>query len=424
MILTDEQSATIMAIVSSTNPVEALTGYAGTGKTSCLPYLVQALLASGREVTIAAPTNKAALVLRSKGLENATTYYRAAFRPVPTKPFKELSDWLAPKLIKTYSSVAEIKIAAKPELIARTSDDRIRAAILRHSGQSPEELQTGGAATEMGCAPMAYMEWVPKDAQEGVLVVDEASMLDVEKFEELRRVYDRIIMVGDPGQLPPVKGGSALSTVEPHHLTEIQRQAQDSGICRLAHAIRNGTPPLDLPASNDVLVHTKYIMQHGPIIVWRNDLRVSITLGMRNFAGRDQTAPEAGEWLVCRTDVALFKDMGLVKNSLYKYLSPTEVESEDGTVHRFKSPIFVEELHPKDTAPLHGECAFRFAYCMTAHTAQGSEWPSVQVVWSEYLAYKRFKPKEADQWAYTACTRAKEKLYIIAKGESPIRQAA
>jgi exodeoxyribonuclease V len=422
--LTEEQQAHITAIAASDKAVDALTGYAGTGKTTCLPYLVDALKAQDQEVVIAAPTNKAACVLRSRGLESATTYYRAAFRPVPTQQFKELSAWIGPKVAKAYGNEAEVDIGTKPELVTKTPDARIRAAIFRHSGQSPTDVETGGAATEMGCSPASHMEWVPKTSQSGVLIVDEASMLDLERFAELRGIYDRIILVGDPGQLPPVKGGSALETVEPHHLTQIQRQAQDSGICRFAHAVRNGTPLIDLLASNDVQVAQQFSPQRGPIIVWRNDRRVSLTTGIRKFAGRDPNAPEPGELMVCRTESALFKDMGLIKNGIYEYQSPTEVIAEDGAIFRFRAPIFVEELHPVDTAPRQGECAFRFAYAMTAHTAQGSEWPAVQVDWNEYVAYRRKKPQEAERWLYTAATRAKKVLYLIAKGEPPIRQAA
>ena len=53
-------------------------------------------------------------------------------------------------------------------------------------------------------------------------------------------------------------------------------------------------------------------------------------------------------------------------------------------------------------------CRFEFAYAVTCHKAQGSEFDFV-VVFDESWAFG----EEADRWLYTAITRAKEKLLII-----------
>jgi exodeoxyribonuclease-5 len=51
---------------------------------------------------------------------------------------------------------------------------------------------------------------------------------------------------------------------------------------------------------------------------------------------------------------------------------------------------------------------FEFAYAITCHKSQGSEFDFV-VVFDESWAFQ----EEQNKWLYTAITRAKEKLLII-----------
>ena len=61
---------------------------------------------------------------------------------------------------------------------------------------------------------------------------------------------------------------------------------------------------------------------------------------------------------------------------------------------------------------------FRFGYCLTAHTAQGGEWPRVFIDQNELECYAammwhREMPEGASKWAYTAMTRAREQLVFV-----------
>ena len=85
-----------------------------------------------------------------------------------------------------------------------------------------------------------------------VIIIDEMSMVDALLLHSLLRAIPegkRLILVGDPDQLPPVGPGfpfgdmirsEALPTVR---LTEIFRQAQESLIVMNAHRVNNGTLP-------------------------------------------------------------------------------------------------------------------------------------------------------------------------------------
>jgi hypothetical protein len=54
---------------------------------------------------------------------------------------------------------------------------------------------------------------------------------------------------------------------------------------------------------------------------------------------------------------------------------------------------------------------FAYAYAITTHKAQGSEWDKVLVIEEPFP----FSVEDHKKWLYTACTRAKEKLVVIAK---------
>ena len=85
-----------------------------------------------------------------------------------------------------------------------------------------------------------------------VLVVDEMSMVDLLLFRALLRAMKpgaRLILVGDPDQLPSVGAGNVFSDlirsgrIETVRLTEIFRQARQSLIVMNAHAVNQGQMP-------------------------------------------------------------------------------------------------------------------------------------------------------------------------------------
>ncbi len=93
------------------------------------------------------------------------------------------------------------------------------------------------------------------------VIVDEMSMVDLPLlYALLSAVKDdcRLVMVGDPDQLPSVGPGNVFGDlirsgrVETVRLTEIFRQAQASAIIRSAHAVNQGQlPPLRNSAGSD-----------------------------------------------------------------------------------------------------------------------------------------------------------------------------
>ena len=66
-------------------------------------------------------------------------------------------------------------------------------------------------------------------------------MVDEELGRDLLSFGRKVLVLGDPAQLPPVKGGGFFTEAEPDvMLTEVHRQAADNPIIRLSMAIREG----------------------------------------------------------------------------------------------------------------------------------------------------------------------------------------
>ncbi|MBR2521166.1 MAG: ATP-dependent RecD-like DNA helicase [Oscillospiraceae bacterium] len=84
------------------------------------------------------------------------------------------------------------------------------------------------------------------------VIMDETSMVDIELMAALLKALPegcRMIMIGDPDQLPSVGPGRLLSdvirseSINCVRLSRVFRQAQDSGIVKAAHGICSGEPP-------------------------------------------------------------------------------------------------------------------------------------------------------------------------------------
>ena len=182
---TEDQEAAYDAVYDRLARGERFTGlrgYAGTGKTYLVSRLVEQLVEEDCTVTVCAPTHKAVQVL---------------------------SDEL---------------------------------------GEAPVEMQTLHSFLGLKLEPTADGEYelVPDEARdftEGVVIVDEASMVGREEWQyiEASPMFVQWLFVGDPAQLPPVnEDPSPALDVPGPTLETIHRQAADNPILELATQIRTG----------------------------------------------------------------------------------------------------------------------------------------------------------------------------------------
>lgn len=117
-----------------------------------------------------------------------------------------------------------------------------RALVARNQQQKPRDYLGGSRVAEMK-RPRFALNPKSDAAHAKLIVLDEVSMVGEEMARDLMSFGKPILVLGDPGQLPPIQGEGAFTKTAPDiMLTEIHRQAAESAIIRLATMAREGLP--------------------------------------------------------------------------------------------------------------------------------------------------------------------------------------
>lgn len=268
-------------------------------------------------------------------------------------------------------------------------------------------------------------ESAAKDA--ALLVIDECSMVDEEIGRDLLSFRVPILVLGDPAQLPPVRGAGFFTDAEPDvMLTEIHRQARDNPIIQLATAARSGDQIQFGEYGRSRVVERgtleeEDILSASQILVGKNATRRAFNAKIRRLLGRDGVFPEEGDRVVClRND----KTCGIFNGGLFTVLDgmPRPRGRKVGMVLRSddfpdRAAIKVTVLrdffdgNPDDLdwKVRRGSQEFDYGYVLTCHKAQGSQWSDV-VIYDESGIFR----DEARRWLYTAITRASDRITLVA----------
>lgn len=371
-----------------------IAGYAGTGKSTLVKFIIAALaqecgIKPEEDVVFTSFTGKATQVLQRKGNKNVRTLHKLLYNHYP----------------------------------------------LPNGGYRRERIEDLGYK---------------------IVVVDECSMVPKSLFVDLARHEDiYIICLGDPGQLPPVNSNEDNHLLDCPHvfLDEIMRQAQESEIIQLTMKIRNGEP-IEYMKGQEVQVIKKSELNTGmllwadQVLVGTNGMRNIINDQMRQLQGKEGE-PQDGDKVIClRNYWEVFSDdaNALVNGTIgtledvyetginiapYKTTDNetrmkiinanfrTEDEqsyynlSMDKKLFKGTEPTldwktsFKMSKNPRTKNFLPME--FTYAYAITTHKSQGSEWDKVLVIEERFP----FDKEEHKRWLYTACTRAAQKLVLV-----------
>ena len=313
------------------------------------------------EAVFAAFTGKAALVMRSKGCAGATTIHALIYR-------------------------------------ASETDDGAPRFTLNQDGPA---------------------------SRAGLIVIDECSMVDADLGRDLLSFGKPILVLGDPAQLPPVKGGGFFTEVEPDiMLTEIHRQTKDDPIIRLSAEVRaGGTLAYGRYGESRVIrrneIEPGAVLAADQVLVGLNRTRRLYNGRMRELLNITAPLPVAGDRLVClRNDRA----KGLINGGLWRVesLQPMRkdfvrmtVAPEDET-GRASAKVavlrqFFEGGEQALAYPIRRESdEFDFGYALTVHKAQGSQWDEV-MLFDESYAFGEHR----NRWLYTGLTRAARRITIV-----------
>ena len=395
MILTAKQEEGLRIAVERHRAGERFTvisGYAGTGKSTLVKFIIEALQVEPCQVCYATYTGKAAQVLAKKGNKNAITLHRLLYDSFP--------------------------------------------------------LPAGGFYRKK----KPFIDY-------SVVVVDEVSMAPKELMDLLFTHNAYVICLGDPFQLPPIDKEQDNHLLDHPHifLDEIMRQAAESEIIRLTLDIREGKP-LSLFKGDEVQVLDKSSFVDGmytwadQILVATNNERHEINNFMRAKKGFVGENPCVGDKVICLRnyweDYSLSEGHDPLVNGTIGYIMdkpepfkfsvpryiymPQEIEAlaihmmsdtnqeyiasidpniiraqESALTNYDKYKLNKAKVRIGDVVPRE----FAYAYAITVHKAQGSEWNKVLVMEE---TFPRDKMEHA-RWLYTACTRASEKLVVLRK---------
>lgn len=260
--------------------------------------------------------------------------------------------------------------------------------------------------------------WSLKSGQSKLLIVDEYSMIDSALMNDLKQKADKILFLGDPAQLPPIKDGKQI--LEPDYfLDEIHRQAKDNPIVKWAHEIRQGNIPYQNMNDNDqfIVKSTDELTEEemksaDQIIVGKNKTRRHINNTMREiYAFSDvSNLPVRGEKLIQKKNN---HKEGLVNGNVFTCERNAKDWSRDSERYGLyidgkEYDIWDGDVLGKDPNKYNfysGLERVDYAYAITCHSAQGSEYDSVVIInegWGEQKL----------NWLYTAVTRAKKKVIL------------
>ncbi|TWA73969.1 exodeoxyribonuclease-5 [Azospirillum brasilense] len=349
-----------------------------------------------------------------------------------------------------YAGVGKTTIAALAiEEIQRRYKGCRKVITGAYTGKAAHRLRQKGAPDPSTIHAMIYLPKVVEGrlvfelAADGpassadLIVLDEVSMVNRELASDLRSFGKKILVMGDPGQLPPVAGAGAFTNREPDaFLSEIHRQAADSPIIRLATAARLGEPIRTGDYGADVRVavltqetqHEVY-QPRTQAICGIHRVRWTICQRARRRFGFEGPLPLKGEKLICTRNN---REEGLFNGALGIATADAEPEVRpyvDIRVHLDDEP---EPRNPLLTHPWQfaqhfdastrkpdrlekGINEFDWAYAITCHKAQGSEWPHVTIV-DDSAAFRRAGQNDAPKWLYTAITRAQAGLTLLLRG--------
>lgn len=372
--------------------VYRLFGWAGTGKTSIIQEIAFAIRAGENvpvgEVLFAAFTGKAAAVMMGKGCAPASTIHSLIYKPVP--------DPLTGKVV---------------------SFKRNDESPLRHAS---------------------------------LLICDEVSMVNEEMARDLLSFGVLILVVGDPGQLDPIRGEGFFIMDEPDSLlTRVERVAEENPLIWLATKVRNGESIKpgtygETRIYRGKSISDELILEADQLLCGMNKTRQVLNRRYRVLAGfheQDSEFPVRGDRLM---GLKNNKDTGVLNGTQWHCDAP--VIKRISRLRDFRNPSLgmeetnIEGLHFRARAcdlfdangdpiiintvcsahhfdpnlpqpqwrDIAGTDEYTFAYASTVHKFQGSQAPHIVIVDESFV----FRDQE---WKhrYTGLTRASERADIF-----------
>lgn len=283
-----------------------------------------------------------------------------------------------------------------------------------------------------------------RDLEGSLLIIDEMSMVDTLLFKTLIQAVPtsmHVVLVGDKDQLPSVGPGQVFhdlldfAELPKVELTNIHRQAADSTIIPLAHAIKEGKLPPDLtnkmPDRSFISCHANQV----PSVVQQiidlskkrdysaNDIQILAPM-YRGQAGIDRlnelaqqayNPPANGKQeidfrgLTFRVGDKVLQLVNVPEKNIFNGDIGKITAIESGRTVGKKNESITVDFDGNEVSYSRMEWnQLRLAYCISIHKAQGSQFKMVLLP-----IVQQFSRMLQRNLLYTAITRAAEKLVLI-----------
>lgn len=381
MILTNGQEKGLKIAVEryrNKEPYTCIAGYAGTGKSTLVSHIINALKIKPQDVCYAAFTGKASLVLREKGCENSMTMHRLLYRskelPDGTFEHKPKERLEYPYKVIVVDEVSMIPVDMWNLLLSH----KVHVIALG----DPFQLPPIDGESEILSHPHVFLDEIVRQAQDSEII---RLTMDIRAGLPLTKCKGNEVSIVSKHQLNEAYYSGADQIIAAKNIT----RANINWKCR---KIKFNPDVPDYPLKGEKIICLKNYWdvasnQGDPLINgmigYLNNVNYRNSILFEKLFDKQMIAD------FCIEDNNQFRDM-FMDYKLFTEGKQT-INSENWQQYRDV---------PKPQL-------FDYGYCITCHKAQGSEWDKL-LVFAEYM-----KGTDFQRWLYTAATRAKKKLIIV-----------
>jgi exodeoxyribonuclease-5 len=359
----------------------------------------------------------------------------ADFSPDQQQALDQINAWRArsPCLAPQWRALAGYAGCGKTTIIAHLARTWPDVAVVTLCGKAVDVLRKKGVTQAQTLHSLIYTtEQMPNGKPRfyrrsclpdvRTIIVDEASMINTDLVDDVLSFGLPVLFVGDHGQLQPIGTDPGIMK-DPHfRLETIHRQAAGNPILRLATAFREGRSAPSVWRDSQGRLHItsrnefhRLVRHDVQVICGYRKTRQEGNYSLRKSLGIGNRLVAEGEKLICLMNN---KTYGIFNGQVFVVVQVgyqgaetinLELAVDEKTV--IQVPCLIEQFGKKDTIDNHRSpkvALMDYAYCLTAHKSQGSEW-------DEVVALEQIDSRwDAKRWRYTVATRAKERLTYCA----------
>lgn len=368
---------------SKVNQIYVYSGKAGTGKTTVVKYFLQEIGLDYKNIICCALSGKAVTVLSSHGL--------------PAKTIHSLI--YVPRMVDVL--------------------DENGNPIKKPNGETKKRLE--------------FIKKAELDEDYKLIIVDELSMVNDELMKDLMSYDIPIIGMGDLNQLPPIFGISSYMLKPNFFLTKIMRQAENDPIVYLANSVLEHRPLLEGRYGKSYIVrqmplNDRLWLDYDITLCARNSTRDVFNRGIRSqILGISSKEPVTGDRIICRQNswdrqingmyltngtTGSIEDIDETKTTKSKLVIDftPDFNTNESFINVDVDRKYINSnwMERKETG-LTTFLKFEYAYMITTHLSQGSQYPSVLFVDEPFGGDRETQMK----LRYTAITRAMTQIVIV-----------